>query len=257
MPNPVKKFTVDKLNIKIFDSRSLSGQDAAKDIASRINELLSGRRLVRIIFAAAPSQDDVLKALALRKDIPWDRIIAFQMDEYLGIMNGARESFRYYLEQHIFSKVSPSKVYYINSKPSYPRVECTRYASLISKNRIDIIILGIGENGHIAFNDPHEADFDDPEIIKVVRLDPACRQQQVNDACFPNLGSVPRQAITLTIPALMNGKYLFCVVPGPTKALAVSRTLKEPVSADCPATILRRHDNIIMYLDRQSAQEIL
>ena len=113
MSNLVKQFTVDKLDIRIYESRRLSGQDAAKDIASKINGLLSKKRLVRIVFAAAPSQDDVLKALSSRKDIPWDRIIAFHMDEYLGIQNGARESFRYYLEQHIFSKVSPSKVYFI------------------------------------------------------------------------------------------------------------------------------------------------
>jgi len=229
------------------------GQAAGSAVEERINALLSERDELRMIFAAAPSQNELLAYLAQSDQIDWSKITAFHMDEYIGLPADAPQRFANFLREKLFDQVSFKAVYLIAGDED-PKQECQRYADLLAEKPIDIVCLGIGENGHIAFNDPPVADFEDSQMVKVVELDTRCRQQQVNDGCFVALDAVPTQAITLTIPALMSGKHLYCVVPGPTKREAVDNTLNGPISTDCPASILRTHPSCQLYLDAESAQ---
>ena len=207
-----------------------------------------------MIFAAAPSQNDVLASLIEYTDIDWSRINAYHMDEYIGLSEDLRDrSFSTYLKEHIFDRVPFGSVNLINSTATDSAAECLRYTKLLRENPTDIVVMGIGENGHIAFNDPWIAKFDDSETVKVVPLDEVCRNQQVNDGCFESIDLVPTHAITLTCPTLFAGGSLFCIVPAKTKAQAVKRTLEGEISEDCPATVLRRHTSAALYLDGDSS----
>jgi glucosamine-6-phosphate deaminase len=198
-----------------------------------------------MIFAAAPSQNDVLSSLIKYDDIEWNRINAFHMDEYIGLGEALKDrSFSTYLTDHIFGKVPFKSINLINSTATDAKAECERYTKILNDNPTDIVVMGIGENGHIAFNDPWVAKFDDEYVVKVVDLDDVCRQQQVNDGCFENIDLVPKQAMTLTCPTLTRANHLFCIVPAITKANAVKTTIEGDISEDCPATILRRHDDV-------------
>ena len=246
-----KSFIKDNLTIEVFPDRDSLGIKAAERVAENIREKLLVKPELRIVFAAAPSQNEFLKALVVIKNIEWERISAFHMDEYIGLEPGAEQLFSNYLKKRIFDLVPFKKVNLINSTNN-PEEECKRYESLLVEAPIDIICMGVGENGHIAFNDPPVADFNDPVLVKVVELDDECRIQQVNDGCFPSFNSVPKKAITLTIPALMSGEYLSVVVPGIRKTPAVNQMLEGDISTDCPASILRKHKNAILYLDKNS-----
>lgn len=248
---------VDNLTVKILDSRAKMGKCAAEDIHAKINELLEKKSEINMIFAAAPSQNEALESLLSFKDIDWDRINAFHMDEYIGLSeDDNNKSFGFYLTEHIFSKAPFKSINLINGNAKDLEEECNRYADLLKKFPTDIVIMGIGENGHIAFNDPWVADFNDEKIIKTVALDEVCRNQQVNDGCFKNIKSVPKQALTLTCPTLFSGDNLFCIVPAKTKADAVKRTLNGSISEECPATILRNHKNATLYLDSDSSSKL-
>jgi len=185
--------------------------------------------------------------------IDFSRITAFHMDEYIGLPADAPQGFGNFLKTHIFNSCNFANVHFINGCCPDPDKECERYSDLLSNVHIDIVLLGIGENGHIAFNDPSIADFHDPKMVKVVTLEQVCRQQQVNDGCFDELEQVPTHAITLTVPTLMKADYHFCVVPSRLKAKAVADTLEGPVSEACPASILRTAPNACLYLEEESA----
>ena len=221
----VETLQADKLIIRIYSDRETMGRQAAVEVSNKLKTLLSKQDNVRMVFAAAPSQNEFLSRLSEINGIDWSRITAFHMDEYIGLTQNAEQLFGNYLNERIFNKINFEKVNYINSNPESLDVECGRYSALIDKAPIDIVCLGIGENGHLAFNDPHSADFDDPRLVKVVELDELCRQQQVNDKCFSLLEDVPERAITLTIPALISAGSLFIVVPGVQKANAVYDTV--------------------------------
>ena len=242
------------LNINVFRTREEMGAAAGRDIETKINELLSVREEVRMIFAAAPSQNEVLDYLASSHIIDWGRVTAFHMDEYIGLKAGAEQLFSVFLREKLFDKVKMKSVYLIDSESDITN-EIDRYSTLINQAPIDIVCLGIGENGHIAFNDPPVADFNDPLTIKKVRLDHLCRLQQVNDGCFLSLNDVPEEALTLTIPVLFNASHLFCVVPGGRKRNAVHNTIYGPVENSCPASILQRHPDCRFYFDTSSFGE--
>lgn len=248
-----KQFQAEKLAVNVYSSRQEMGQAAAADIARAIRNVLASKNICNIIFAAAPSQNEVLSSLAADDSIDFSRINAFHMDEYIGLPDSAPQRFGIFLRNAIFEKVPFRSVFYINGNADDIAAECSRYSALLTENPPDIVCLGIGENGHIAFNDPPVADFTDQALVKVVQLDSICRRQQVNDGCFASLEQVPTHALTLTIPALMSGKELFCVVPAPTKAKAVAATISEPISTACPATCMRRHPHATLYLDPDSA----
>ncbi len=253
----VKEFKKDNLNVKIFDTRDAMGAQAAKECAAKMKELLSKKEHINMIFAAAPSQNEFLKSLYTDPDIDFTRINAFHMDEYVGLRADAPQGFGNFLKDRIFSKAPFRSVNYLNGLAPDIQAECARYSKLLADNPIDIVCMGIGENGHIAFNDPHVAFFNDPAAVKVVELDLVCRQQQVNDGCFKTLDEVPTHALTLTIPTLFSGDFLFCMVPAPTKANAVKATVLGDVVEACPASILRRHENAILYVDSDSGKFIL
>ncbi|TLV00675.1 glucosamine-6-phosphate deaminase [Dyadobacter luticola] len=247
---------VDNLEVKIFETRQEMGAAAAQAVADKIREIQDTKDFVNIIFASAPSQNEFLAALKEEKWIRWDKINAFHMDEYVGIAADASQNFGYFLKVRLFDIVHPHSVWYLDGNATDLDAECARYADLLEKNPIDIVCLGIGENGHLAFNDPHVAFFDDPLVVKQVELDDACRQQQVNDACFDTFDEVPQNALTLTIPTLLKAKYAFCIVPGEKKADAIYHTIAEDIQELYPSTILRKHPNAILFIDKASSGKL-
>lgn len=253
MTTPVKNFRQDKLEVIVSKSRVEMGHLAAEHVAVKITELLTSKGLINIIFAAAPSQNEFLEAL-ITKDVDWSRVNAFHMDEYIGLDANAPQGFGNFLRDRIFSKVPFHSVEYLNGNAKDSEAECLRYSELLKCNPTDICCLGIGENTHLAFNDPHVADFNDPKLVKVVDLDLACRQQQVNDGCFGDLNEVPSTALTLTIPALFKSAFVYCIVPGEKKAPAILHTIKNDITEKYPSTILRNHSNAILFLESASAQ---
>ncbi len=249
-------FFTDKLKVLQFDTRAEMGAGAARDIARTVETCVEQRGECNIIFAAAPSQSDMLLSLQQYNTVTWEKVNAFHMDEYIGLNPSAPQRFGHFLKKSIFSKHPFHSVHYIQGWAENSEQECERYAELLKKNPPDIVCMGIGENGHIAFNDPHVADFHDPKMVKVVSLDWVCRRQQVHDGCFNSLDDVPLHAITLTIPALTAAHHIFCVVPSLTKAAAVQATCEAKIGEHCPATILRQHDHAVLYLDADSSSLI-
>ena len=249
-------FKVDQLTVKVLNNRKDMGYCAAKDTIDKIRELLDVQDEVNMIFAAAPSQSEFLDALSSSKEVNWGRINAFHMDEYIGLEKQHPERFGNFLKKEIFNKVPFKGVFYLNRNGYEPVEEIEQYSNLLRKYPVDIVCMGIGENTHIAFNDPHVADFKDPSLLKVVDLDERSRKQQVHDGCFPTIDDVPVSALTLTVPALLNAKYVFCIVPGKNKAEAVSHTLKDEISERYPSSALREHPHAILYLDEESAGKL-
>ena len=248
---------VDRLTVTRFADRRAMGKAAADAVAAHIEQLLAKQEQVNVVFAAAPSQNEFLEALVQHEDIAWCRIHAFHMDEYIGLSVNAPQRFGQFLDDRLFTKVPFRSVNYLNGNAPDIEEECERYSALLKQHPTDVVCMGIGENCHLAFNDPHVANFDDPVWVKVVDLDLACRQQQVNDGCFMGLDMVPTHALTLTIPALMAASAVFCMVPGSNKAKAVKHTLADEVSARYPATILRKHPHAILFIDKESASLVV
>jgi glucosamine-6-phosphate deaminase len=246
----------DKLLIKVFENHQTMGIEAAKEATKYLIEELNVKDSLNIVFAAAPSQNEFLAALVSSVGIDWSRINAFHMDEYIGLSADASQNFGNFLHKAIFSKLPFRSVHYLHNISTDPTIICQVYTKLLINNPIDVVFMGIGENSHIAFNDPHEAKFNDVQVVKVVKLDNACRLQQVNDGCFATLFDVPTHAITLTIPTLMSAKRIFCMVPGQLKAKAVKSTIHGDIVEACPASILRTHNNAILYCDNDSGKYI-
>ena len=249
----MKTFNKDLLKVNIYPSRDAMGAAAASDVKAAILRLLSEKETINMIFAAAPSQNEVLANLANDKEIPWGRVNAFHMDEYIGLDKDAPQGFGNFLRDHIFGIAPFKSVNYIRIDAPDADEECARYSALLRENPVDIVVLGIGENGHIAFNDPPFANFDDDKLVKPVKLDEVCRNQQVNDGCFATISDVPTHALTLTVPALMSGAELYCIVPAITKAKAVYETLNGEITENCPASVLRTHKCATLYLDPDSS----
>ncbi len=257
VPSPIAEFTVDSLKVQVYEDRGSMGHAAAAHAAKAIADYqhLSGR--ANVVFAAAPSQNELLAGLIADPTVDWSKVVGFHMDEYLGLTPDHPASFRRYLQEHLFGLV-PTPLAGLNLIPgediSRPLQTCLEYEELLRTNPIDVVCAGIGENGHLAFNDPPVADFLDPVKIKVVRLDHACRVQQVNDGCFSQMNDVPTHAYTLTVPALLSAPVMTVVVPGPRKAEAVLGTIRGPISEACPASALRNHPGATLFLDRDSAK---
>lgn len=240
------------LRVRKFATRQQLGAAAAEDVSLAIRQMLEEQEELHMVFAAAPSQSEFLAALCADSRIDFTRIHAFHMDEYIGLPADAPQGFSNFLRERLFGKVSFRKVEYIDCTAADPQAECARYSALLQQYPVDIVCLGIGENGHIAFNDPHVADFSDRQLVKQVQLDDACRSQQVHDGCFASLDEVPTHAMTLTIPALAAARRHFCMVPAAAKAQAVRAALYGPLSESCPASILRTCSDVVLYLDAES-----
>jgi glucosamine-6-phosphate deaminase len=254
---PIMEFTVDSLRVVVHEDRARMGRAAAEEVARAIAERLAIAAQTNIVFAAAPSQNEFLAALIAYQGIDWSRVVGFHMDEYLGLGPDHRASFRRYLREHLFqlAGLTEDRLRLIPGEDAErPLRTALEYEQKLIDEPVDIVCGGIGENGHLAFNDPPVADFLDPVLVKVVRLDAACRIQQLNDECFDSLDDVPTHAYTLTVPALMAAKFVSIVAPGPRKVEAVLATIRGPIGESCPSTALRNHSGYVLHLDRESAR---
>ena len=238
-------------SVTVCPTRKEMGVAAAQAAVSTIRAVLAEKETANVIFAAAPSQNEMLAAL-LASDLDFSRIHAFHMDEYLGLSIANEQSFARYLTDHIFGRANFRSVHLIPA--TLPEAEaCAAYTALLKAYPVDVVCLGIGENGHVAFNDPPVADFADLAMIKAVELDDVCRMQQVHDGCFPTFDDVPKKALTLTVPALMAARSLICTVPGSAKAEAVRKLIYGAIGTACPATAMRLHGDAQVFLDADSA----
>ena len=253
----MEQWKQDQLEIKKYTTRQEMGAGAAADVERVIAQIIQEKGHINMIFAAAPSQNEMLQNLLHSERIDWSKVNAMHMDEYVGLPEGNPQSFGAYLNDHIFRHKQFKSVHYIHGAAPDAAAECARYTRILQQYPVDVVCLGIGENGHIAFNDPWVAEFQDQEAVKVVQLDEMCRNQQVNDGCFPSIDDVPTHAITLTIPSLMAAKHMFCVVPAATKAEAVKNTVHGPITEDCPASILRTHSSAVLYCDADSGRYLV
>jgi len=250
---PLASFNADALRVKVFDTQSAMATAAAELAAQCLRDALTRAGRAAAIIASAASQIQFIDQLVARADIDWSRVTLFHMDEYLGVPDTHPASFRKFLRERVEQRVHPQAFHYVAGESLEPLVECRRYAGLLAAQPIDLCCLGIGENGHIAFNDPAVARFDDPDPVKLVCLDEACRQQQVGEGAFPNLAAVPTYAYTLTIPALSGARTIVGVVPEARKARAVRDALEGPLATACPASFLRTRAQATLFLDRESA----
>lgn len=248
----IKELKTENLEVKVYPDRVTMGEAAASAVSEQIVKLLNQQEFVNIVFASAPSQNEFLAGLVKSSGVNWKRVNAFHVDEYIGLPENSRQRFGAFLTEKIFKYLPFRTLNYIHGNAPDSFAECGRYAELLQQYPADIVCLGIGENGHLAFNDPHVANLNDPVRVKIVDLDFECRRQQVTDGCFDNLNNVPKLAITLTIPALMAGKYVYSIVPGKNKAVAVYNALYKKISEQCPASVLRTHPEAVLFLDQDS-----
>lgn len=253
----IQKFQVGTLKIEVYPSGKAAGDAAANASAAYLRQLQADAKDISVIFATGMSQLELLRALTSMHDLPWDQIRGFHLDEYIGIDANHPASFRGYLRENLTDRVKLREFFEINGSAPDPEATAREYAQRLRQANPQLCFLGFGENGHLAFNDPGEADFEDPKDVKVVHLDAVCRQQQASEGWFKTLQDVPAQAITVTIPALFRVPKLILTIPGKRKANIVRRVMEEAISTDCPATILRTHPDATAYLDIDAAAEWL
>lgn len=252
-PSVVAGTWQDGLVVSVYADAAAAGVAAADRVAAAVRLAVAERGVARVVFASAPSQVDTLRSLA-GLEVPWARVEAFHMDEYVGLDPESPVGFGRWLEDQLLASVGVRVFHRLRPDPD-PVGECARYSRLLEEGPLDAVVAGIGENGHLAFNDPGVADFADPLLVKVVELDERSRVQQVNDGQFERLEDVPRQAVTMTIPALLRSASMTCVVGGVRKAAAVAAALDGPIGPTCPASVLRRHGDGALFLDEEAAGE--
>jgi len=241
--------------VRIFGSRDALGKAAAADAAWVIENAIRERGEARVMAATGNSQYDVVRALAEIKSVDWSKVTIFPMDEYVGVDENHPAGFRRWIRERVEEKLHPKVVHYINGEGDV-EAEIARYTALLEEGPLDLAFVGFGENGHIAFNDPPVADFNDPKMVKVVALDDTCKQQQVNEGHFATLNDVPKEAITVTCSGLLRAKAWVSCVPELRKANAVKCALEGPIGTACPASIARLHENTSVYLDTESASRL-
>lgn len=251
----VTHLTSGTLKLEIYPDRKLAGIAAAQAAAAEIQRLAHISDEIGVIFATGASQFDMLQALVSIPGLPWDRVIGFHLDEYVGLSEDHPAGFRHYLRERLTSRVAMRAFFEINGNGDLD-IMMSDYVSALRHANPQLCLLGIGENGHLAFNDPEEADFHDPKAMKVVHLDQACREQQAAEGWFPSWKEVPERALTLTIPTLFQIPKLIVSVPGRRKAQAIRRTLQDPITTECPSTLLRTHPDATIYLDTEAAAEL-
>lgn len=239
------------MEIKVFNTKLELGQAAARDAAKIINQAIKERDVAYVIAATGASQFEFLDRLAL-EEIDWTKVVFFHLDEYVGLPQSHPASFRRYLKERVVSRIHPRTFHFLNGEADDVHEECRRVGDLIAQQTIDVAFVGIGENGHLAFNDP-PADFDTEEPYIVVNLDNACRQQQVGEGWFKSIAEVPTQAISMSIKQILKSRNILCIVPDQRKAEAVKATVEIEVSPMHPASVLRHHEHVTLYLDRHSS----
>jgi glucosamine-6-phosphate deaminase len=242
------------MNIVIKENRAELGTASARHGAEILRKVLAARHEANIIVATGSSQFETLEALVREPGIRWDRVTAFHLDEYVSLPITHPASFRLYLWERFVKQLPlPLKMFhYVNGDAPDPHVECRRLGALIRERNIDVAFIGIGENGHIAFNDP-PADFDTEEPYLTVTLDDACRRQQLGEGWFPTLNDVPRQAISMSVRQILKSSAIVCTVPDQRKAEAVRNSVESPVTPNVPASILQKHQNCTLMVDKAAA----
>jgi len=252
-PLPIRTFQADQLNVEVF----AGNDELSANVAHRVRDLLAGviarQGSAAAILATGNSQIRFLQQLVALGGVDWSRVTLFHMDEYLGLPGEHPASFRRYMRERVESLVRPKAFHYVLGDADLPLDECARYTALLQAQPIDLCCMGVGENGHIAFNDPPVARFDDPHWVKLVKLDDACKLQQVKEGHFSGLDTVPPYAFTLTVPALLAARTILCLAPERRKAVPVKNLLEGPVATSCPASILRRQAHATLLLDTDSA----
>jgi glucosamine-6-phosphate deaminase len=250
---PVQQFRRDQLSVQIHESRAAAGAAAATAAAEELRTMLSNRGEAAVVFASAASQDDFHACLRTLPDIDWKRVTVFHLDEYVGLPASHPASFRYYLRDRLLKYVPVKEFIELNGEAADLAAECARYAALLDRKKPGLVALGIGENGHLAFIDPQNCNFQDPAEVRPVELDEICRMQQVHDGAFARLEDVPLRALSLTVPFMLRVPRAVVTVPGSTKRDAVKKALDGPIEEACPASALRRHPRATLYLDKESA----
>ncbi len=248
-----RDFSVDELSVRVFDDVDALARQAAADAADAIRNAIDERGAANVMLATGNSQLAFLAQLVTHKDLDWSRVTAFHMDEYVGLPPTHTASFQRYMRERVSGRLPVKEFHYLTGDTGDAQVEADRYAGLLRAHPLDLCCCGIGENGHLAFNDPPVADFEDPADVKIVALEPASRRQQVAEGHFPTLDDVPAHAITVTIPALLRAGRVLAIVPERRKAEAVHEALSGPVAVACPASFLRRQAHATLYLDAESA----
>lgn len=249
------RFQAGTIQVEIFDNKMALGAAAAIRVAGHIERAIATRGEARVIFATGASQYEFLEALRALDTVDWPKVTAFHLDEYLGMSIEHPASFRRYLNERLFDQVPVGAVHLLNGDTVDSIAECMRYSALLREKPIDIACIGIGENGHLAFNDP-PADFETDKLVHVVNLDMACRQQQVGEGHFEALEAVPTQALSLSIPAILAAEMISCVAPDLRKAAAIQCALEGPLDPNCPASALRKHQQCHLLLDVHSASRL-
>ncbi len=247
-----KSFHVDELAVEIYNTETEMSQSAAEIAIRYLQKLLQKQDTAAVLLATGNSQLKFLDALMTLGGVDWSRIILFHLDEYLGISPDHSASFRRYMQEHVAQRINYREFHYLEGDALEPLLECDRYSNLLQAQPIDLCCLGVGENGHLAFYDPSVANFQDPESVKLVKLDVINRQQQVNTGHFPHLDSVPQYAFTVTIPLICSAKKIICLAPTKRKAKVVQQMLQGTISTKCPASILRQQPQATLFLDIDS-----
>jgi len=249
----LRTFQVDRAVVEIYPSKFEGGKAAALRASDILKTAIAKDGHARLIMATGNSQEDLIAALVEVRDLDWSRLEVFHMDEYINLPETNRGCLKRWMNTHFVEVVHPGKVNYLDGNAPDLDAECRRYEQALRAAPITLCTLGIGENGHIAFNDPHVADFQDPLSIKRVSLDERCRRQQAGEGHFPDFASVPSEAVTLTCPMLMSSENLICCVPEMRKGEAVKNALEGPVTTRCPGSVVRTHPRACIYLDADSA----
>jgi glucosamine-6-phosphate deaminase len=251
----VKAFRAGELDVRIYENVPTLARAAATDAAQAVTAAIDERGAANVMLATGNSQLAFLAELVTRTDVDWPNVTAFHMDEYAGIAPDHSASFQRYMRERVADRLPLHAFHYLEGSAD-PEEEARRYAALLREHPLDLCCAGIGENGHLAFNDPPVADFDDPYDVKVIALEEASRRQQVNEGHFATIADVPTHAITVTIPALLRARRLLVIVPEARKARPVKATLESEISTACPATILRTQSQATLYLDTESAARL-
>jgi glucosamine-6-phosphate deaminase len=250
---PIKTFQTDSLAVHVYANQADLASAAASDAQKYLKDVIAKRGSARVSLATGNSQMQFLDKLIRLGGVDWSGVTLFHMDEYLGISADHKASFRRYMRERVESRIRPKVFHYLEGDAAQPIDECERYAALLREQPIDLCCLGIGENGHLAFNDPPVADFADKRVVKIVLLDLACRQQQVSEGHFADIPAVPQYALTLTIPTLCSARKMICIAPEKRKAQAVKDALQRPIHTACPASFLRKQPHATLLLDLDSA----
>ena len=248
-----RELRLDALNVRVERDVEAMARDAADDAAFVLQAAIGARGEANMMLATGNSQLVFLAQLAATPDIEWSRVRAFHMDEYVGLPPSHTASFQRYMQERVAARLPLKEFEYLSGDAPDPEQEAARYEALLRAHPLDLCCAGIGENGHLAFNDPPVANFDDPRAVKIVALEPASRRQQVGEGHFATIDDVPTHAITVTIPALLRAERVLVIAPEARKAKAVHEALYGPITTACPASVLRRQSNATLYLDAESS----